>query len=215
MDQNDKIDRLTKKSEQQDEEIRVLKIENRACKDTMMTIRRDTKNDIAAIKDAISFMNLTTAEHSRQIQSLMDPPEIYYCAFKDVTNAQSASITYDSIFYARSNQGSGGLDTSSGLFTAGYPGTYEVSWALIAAMNAGSHVLRITLYKNGKTLDHPTIHESSYTGFDGKVADQGGRSVFMHLDLGETLSLHCDDCTAGAYYVTFCAKLLQFDQIGL
>ena len=63
------------------------------------------------------------------ISYLKDPPEIYGCAYKDVVSAHGA-ITYDWIFYSRTNQPTGGFNIGSGVFTSPYQGTYTVTVSL-------------------------------------------------------------------------------------
>ena len=56
-------------------------------------------------------------------------------------------------------------------------------------------------------------HVYSYTtgAGGGWSADQGGRSLHLHLDMGDRLELYCQYCFAGLYRATFCVHLAQPD----
>ena len=57
-----------------------------------------------------------------------------------------------------------------------------------------------------------SLHSSYYIGPDQSgVQDQGGRTLVLHLDRGDTLDLYCDNCSAGIGRTTFCVSLSQAD----
>ena len=56
-------------------------------------------------------------------------------------------------------------------------------------------------------------HVSRYSGPSGHVSDQGGRTLVLHLDRGDTLDLYCDNCSAYISSTTFCVSLSQFDVV--
>merc|ERR1712098_173796 len=68
------------------------------------------------------------------------------------------------------------------------------------------------LQHNGENIDE-SRHVSYYNGPSGDVWDQGGRTMVLHLDQGDTLQLYCDDCTAKIGDITFCVSLTTFDII--
>merc|ERR1719347_1616218 len=158
-------------------------------------------------------MNETATENASTLTVLRDPPESFSCVYKDEWPAIVAPITYDSIFYERSNQPTGGLDIRSGVFTAPYPGTYTVSWTLRCSNIKGQYA-ELQLYKNDDRV-YETQHYSSLdsASHGNDLNDQGGVTLIMHLDMGEELSLHYTDGDAPAIHVMFCVQLSQFDQI--
>ena len=58
---------------------------------------------------------------------------------------------------------------------------------------------------------HLTQHYSIYTGSSGQIREQGGRTLVLHLDRGDTLDLYCIDCSDRIHEVSFCLILEQFD----
>merc|ERR1719154_351395 len=84
------------------------------------------------------------------------------------------SIPYSTLLYSSSNvEGPHGLDISTGVFTAGWPGTYTVTWSLMANDYHGGSGVTIYLRKNGDNIGE-SHHNSYYTGSSGVVQDQGG-----------------------------------------
>ena len=65
----------------------------------------------------------------------------------------------------------GGLDISTGVFTAPHGGSYTVSWDTSAYLDSGE-IVYIYLEKNEMTIQE-SEHHSRYTGPSGVVYDQG------------------------------------------
>merc|ERR1712236_138764 len=120
----------------------------------------------------------------------------------------SQTITYSSLFYSSTNVNGADLDVSTGLFTAGWAGTYTVTWSGSATVDG--HDLYIFLQKNGEDIEDSRTHSYIGGGFSD-IVDQGGRTLVLYLDRGDTLSLFCDDCSDGIGHVTFCVSLSNFD----
>ena len=41
----------------------------------------------------------------------------------------------------------------------------------------------------------------------------GGRTMVLHLDMGDTVELFCQECSAMIEYITFCVSLTTFDVV--
>ena len=50
---------------------------------------------------------------------------------------------------------------------------------------------------------HLTQHYSIYTGSSGQIREQGGRTVVLHFDRGDTLDLYCIILTARIGFLKF------------
>merc|ERR1711892_1055391 len=147
-----------------------------------------TKKVTSLTEDMNSMMSM---EHETSIKVTRDAPEVFYCGFQygfQYGVSSPSNITYDSMFYSRTNQPTGGLDLATGVFTSPFPGTYTVTYSLYAYNEQDGYVI-IYLYKNEVEIDE-SQHYSSYDGLSGDATDQGGRTLILHLDMGETLSLH-------------------------
>jgi len=187
-----------------------LEAESMRCSNQAVSQTKKQTDDIKALDQAMQAINKTTNEQETRIKKFLDQPEISYCSYKSSTNTTTSSITYDSLFYSNSNQPTGGLDINTGMFTSPFPGTYTVTWSLHAANDAGEHGVYLYLNKNGERVEE-AFHYSHYTGPSGWVEEQGGMTLFLHLDLGETLSLYCEDCSAEVWRVMFCVTLTTVD----
>ena len=106
------------------------------------------------------------------------------------------------------------IDISSGSFTAGYPGIYQVSWSLYAAdLVKCSEMIKIYLRKNKEVIKE-SIHISEYVDHEGsetEVREQGGVTLLLHLVRGDSLDLWCENCNSGINNVMFCISLGHFD----
>jgi len=208
-----KMKKLQKHNIQQQEKITHLEAESMKCSQETLSKIEEQTNQVFSLTEIVDSLNKTSQDHENSINVLSDPPEIFVCGYKEYTTATSSILTFDRLSYARSNQPTGGLDPETGVFTSSYPGTYSVSWSLVAIGDAEDTMVSVYLQKDGEYVGDESRHYSWYTGASGYVDDQGGRTLILHLDLGETLSMFCADCSAAISYVSFCVSLVKFDQI--
>ena len=95
------------------------------------------------------------------------------------------------------------MDIGDGVFTSGHPGSYTVTWSFHTGYDVGEHYVDIYLRTNEVNIPE-SRHVSYYTGSSGRLLDQGGRTMVLHLDRGDTLDLLRSSCAAQISYVTFC-----------
>merc|ERR1711892_1215887 len=148
----------------------------------------------------------------REVSILKNPPFIHACGYIRDTSTTAQTITYSSLYYSSTNTEGGGLDVTTGIFSCPHPGSYTVTWSLSTGNDAGEKWVEIFLRKNGQNIVE-SYHRSRYTGPSGAVYEQGGRSLVLHLDIGDSLDLFCSNCEAGIYYAIFCVSLTTFDII--
>ena len=128
-----------------------------------------TKDDLAITKEALMFK---TDELEREVAILKAPPYIHACgAHYEGLSASYGTIPYTSLLYSSTNTEGGGLDISTGVFTAPHGGSYTVYWDTNALLDSGEDV-RIYLQKNGETIEE-SRHYSAYTSSSGYLDDQG------------------------------------------
>jgi len=191
-------------------------LEIKEYKEESMFAIEEQNNKMSTFQKDLITMNRTVVENDANMKVLRDAPESFACGYQDSWNATHSTITYDSIFYERSNQPTGGLDIGSGVFTAPYPGTYTVTWTLNS--NNGNGVLfsaQLYLYRNGDRVDesYHNIKLEPYYGvsLSGNRADKGGVTLIMYLDMGEEISLHYTGGDAHVLNVMFCVQMVQFE----
>jgi len=184
-------------------------------KEDLLSTKKDlltTKEDLLTTKKDLEEKDATIKANVRGLSNLWNPPYTYACgAHYLYWSSSHGTIPYSTLLYSSSNvEGPNGLDINTGVFTAGCAGTYAVTWSLTASDDHGDHYTHIHLRKNGAIIDE-SRHSSYYTGTSGLVFDQGGRTMWLHLDRGEYVDLYCSDCSAGIYHTTFCVSLGQWD----
>merc|ERR1712215_12337 len=155
--------------------------------------------------DMMKNMNETFGKELK----IKDPPAPYafFCGYKDLTAIHSATITYDSLLYSSTNiPDDATMDVETGIFTSGWGGTYTVTWSLY---DHGNSKQRVALYLR---KNEEMIPESQYFSINSPSGyDQGGRSLLLRLERGETLDLWCKDCSAQAMKIIFCVTMSSFD----
>merc|ERR1711942_547031 len=119
------------------------------------------------------------------------------------------TIPYTFLLYSSTNTEGGGLDISTGVFTAPHGGSYTVYWDTSAGLDHGEDV-RIYLQKNGENIKE-SKHLSYYSGPSGRVGDQGGRTIIVYLGVGDTLQLYRDAGSGDIFRTTFCVSLTTVD----
>jgi len=169
-----------------------------------------TKDDLAITKADHALTKARTDELEREVAILKAPPYIHSCGSNSgLVSGSSGTIPYTSLLYSSTNTEGGGLDISTGVFTAPHGGSYTVYWDASAGMDSGEYVY-IYLQKNGENIEESRYH-SGYTGPSGRVYEQGGRTIIVYLGVGDTLQLYWDAGTGEIGHTTFCVSLTTPD----
>merc|ERR1712215_287638 len=174
------------------------------------------KDDIIAkIENKINSMNhsfgMEMKKFEREVSFLKEPPYSFFCGYRYVTSATSATITYNKLLYSSTSlPDSATLDINTGIFTSGWGGTYTVTWSGTAQDEAGDNFVRFYLRKNGEIISEAE-HRSWYTGPSGRSDMVGGRTLLVRLDRGDTLDLWCEDCSAEMVHTIFCVTMSSYD----
>merc|ERR1712013_129018 len=169
-----------------------------------------TKDEPAICEAGHDITKARTDELEREVAILKAPPFIHFCgSHYDWLSDSYMTIPYTSLLYSSTSTEGGGLDISTGVFTAPHGGSYTVYWDTIAGLDSGEDV-QIVLQKNEETIEE-SRHVSQYTGPSGSVRDQGGRTMVVYLAVGDTLQLYRDYGNGGIARTTFCVSLTTFD----
>ena len=173
----------------------------------------ELREKIEDVREENKELRTQNKELQEKIEDIQNPPFGYFCSYQDEFYASNSVITYDKLLYSShfGLQGdSPGIDINTGKFVAGFSGTWRVDFSLYTANNPGDHVY-IYLYKNEEVIGETLFH--SFKSFSGSGYDKntGGRSVLLHLDLGDELYLGTTDMEDTAEYLIFCVSLEQFD----
>merc|ERR1712183_379581 len=114
-------------------------------KDDLIT----TKDDLLSTKDDLKAKDV---QLEREVSFLKDPPFTFACGAHSANiHISSRAISYTTLLYSSTNvAGPHGLDISTGVFTAGHPGSYTATWSLY---NGNAYAVNIYLRKNGNLID--------------------------------------------------------------
>merc|ERR1719312_1907681 len=111
-----------------------------------------TEAELAIAKDELALTKAKTDEVEREVAILKAPPHIHSCGSDyDILSGSTGTIPYTSLLYSSTNTEGGGLDISTGVFTAPHGGSYTVYWDTIARLDSGETVV-IYLQKNGENI---------------------------------------------------------------
>ena len=120
------------------------------------------------------------------------------CGFQVSTTTRRAVIRYSKALQPLTQSPDSGHSFRSGTFKAGFSGVYSVSWGLLP-----DHIGR----GESKVLIYPRKNRRRI--LDDDHGEQGGRTVLVRLDKGNTLDLYCSDCRAKVWDITFCVSLVH------
>ena len=116
--------------QEQKEVVAMLQRENLLNQEKLTLLEVDSKK----YKEEQTMKVTSLTEDMNSMMSLeheTSTPEAFYCGYQGYVSFPS-TITYDSMFYSRTNQPTGGLDLATGVFTSPFPGTYTVTHSLYA-----------------------------------------------------------------------------------
>ena len=148
------------------------------------------------------------------MENVENPPFGYFCSYQERFTEGGSVITYDKLLYSSQFglQGdSPGIDINTGKFVSGFSGTWRVDFSLYTTPAQGEHI-DIFLYKNGERIPETIIKSARSSSVSGYEGNTGGRSVLLHLDLGDEVYLATTtNMDYSAYYIIFCVSMEQFD----
>merc|ERR1711892_1389725 len=126
-----------------EDDLKLTKDDLTATKDDLTATKDDLTATNAKLDDLTSFMDdLISKDNELEIDVsiIRNPPFIHSCGYQSSTSITSQTIPYSSLLYSSTNTEGGGLDIASGVFTCPWPGSYTVTWSLMADVNAGEYV---------------------------------------------------------------------------
>merc|ERR1711915_529563 len=171
------------------------------------------KSDLAVLKSENDELKSQNAELVEEISSLRNPPFYHLCVYQDQKSPIPGVIKFNKELYMECLYcDDADFNLSTGVYTNGWPGTYLVSWNSRVNANHGKSETRIVLRKNGQNINEAN-QESRFGSNNGYMDEQGGRTVLIRMDAGDTLDLFCGKCYDHVYDITFCISLFTFDVV--
>jgi len=144
------------------------------------------EEDVAAIKSEIAMRST-------------------FCGYRNWVEF-TGTITYDWFIFESNNIPGASFDLGSGRFTAGAEGTYRVDLA-IGQMHSSSSSSGNGIYieHNGQNIAESNIYSHIYTTGSYNSAESGGRSMILHLEKDDVVSVRVASVYE-LYYITFCVS---------
>ena len=199
---HDRMERMEREIEEVRTENKELRAETRELQEKIREVRTENKE-----------LRIETRELQEKIDEVRNPPFGYFCSYQEAFAESHSVITYDRMLYSSQFglQGdSPGIDISTGKFVSGFSGTWRVDFSLYTDPDPGEYV-EIFLYKNGEQIPETRFYSKRSPSVSGYDYNTGGRSVQLHLDLGDQLYLATTFMEDTAHYIIFCVSLEQFD----
>ena len=172
----------------------------------------ELQEKMGEFQEKIEELGAENKEQQEKIE-VRNPPFGYFCAFKDTFSTAFSVITYDKLLYSSQFglQGeSPGIDITSGKFVSGISGTWRVDFSLYTTPYPGKDIY-MNLYKNGEQIPETEFWSSRSSTGSGYDSNTGGRTVLLHLDLGDELYIGTTYFGNPARYIIFCVSLEQSD----
>ena len=176
---------------------------------TIPEIRRDQVKTNERVKQIVS----KDQELEERISEIRNAPFGYFCGYQNSFSTANSVIKYDKLLYSSQSglqKKSAGIDINTGKFVSGFSGTWRVDFSLRTKPDAGEDIY-IYLYKNGQKIPETWFVSSGSSDNYGWDWNTGGRSVLLHLDVGDELYLGSTYMEDSARDIIFCVSLEQVD----
>ena len=206
----DIMDRMTRMEEEMvSKDKRIAELET--SQKEMMAAMAET-----SISTSVSLSSLE--EEVRGVRSRhSESPYSYTCGWREEwTNValDNTNITYERLLYSSTSGMDGGLDITTGVYTAWISGTWSITYSSTSVQYSGD-IIQAFLFVNGQMLVE-SQYWASYFESDGRVSSLGARTLHLHLNAGDTVTLGTGDQGhygefSGLWYITFCVELKQTD----
>merc|ERR1711874_156876 len=176
-------------------------------------MEREFGEKIEEIRSENEELRTENKELQEKIENVRNPPFGYFCSYEDSFSTANSVITYDKLLYSSQSglQGdSPGIDINTGKFVAGISGTWRVDFSMYTRPDPGK-VMDIFLVKNEEQIPETEFYSYRSSTGSGIDINTGGRSVLLHLDLGDEVHLGTGTMEGTAYHIILCVSLEQFD----
>ena len=167
------------------------------------------ENKIATLEKKIQSLETVSRDLGDQRPTkIEDKPYAFQCAYQKKWTAAYSIIKLDKLLTTSMSGVTGGFSLSTGEFTVGHSGVWEVTFAMRSKNDSGDEIYAY-LFINGGQLhesQYNTIYKDSY----GYISSLGSRTLFIKLTKGDKVTLQTSTLTGDAlYYNTLCFHLAQ------
>ena len=168
-------------------------------------VTKDEK--IKTLETKIQSLETDKSSKDRRLREIEDKPYAFQCAYQKKWTAAYSIIKLDKLLTTSMSGVTGGFSLSTGEFTVGHSGVWEVTFAMRSKNDSGDEIYAY-LFINGGQLhesQYNTIYKDSY----GYISSLGSRTLFIKLNKGDKVTLQTTKLTDALYYNTLCFHLAQ------
>jgi len=171
----------------------------------LTTEKQVLENKVNSLESRIIKLENDKTSKERRLTKIENKPYAFQCAYQNKWTAETSTITWEKFTTNLMRGVTGGLNLSSGEFTVGHSGVWEVTYTLRSA-NEREEWSRAYLYINGRRLSESEFH----TGWFDSVFSMGSRTLFIKLNRGDKVTLQTTGLRgSGLYLNTLCFHLAQ------
>ena len=186
------------------------KLESLASKIEVLESDKIAKDErIKTLVTEIQSLETDKASMDGRLRKMENKPYAFQCAYRNSWgSANSDEMTWEKFITDTVSGVTGGFSLSTGQFTVGHSGVWQVSYSVTFWLDTGEKALAY-LYINGRRLTESRSW-ASYNNSVGDVGSLGSRTLFINLDKGDEVTLQTYQPNGNAlYWNTLCFHLVQ------
>ena len=169
----------------------------------------ELKSEYADLQKEITLMKKSIDLLNAKVSSLEHPHYGVFCARRYWGVPENFIVTYNELTHVATNLDGPGLDVDTGLFTAGLSGTWSITFSLLSTHSysfddSTPEHNNVNLYKNGELIPESYF----YTMSEADLALVSGRTIYIHLEMGDQVYLATDFLDGSVNLVTICYQLI-------
>merc|ERR1719461_1556487 len=163
---------------------------------------------IQYLETRIQSLENDKSSKDRRLRKIEDKPYAFQCAYQSGWTTPNSTITWDRLITDTTSGVTGGFSLSTGEFTVGHSGVWEVTFSMHPWLNSDEEI-EAYLYINGRKLTE-SQYDTTYYNSEGWVGSLGSRTLFIKLNKGDKVTLRTGTLTGdGLLSNTLCFHLAQ------
>ena len=144
------MDRMTKmEADMEYKDQRIVALEN--SRQEMMSAMDSKDFTISALTDALEEKDVAMSKLEKVKGLTSESSYFYECGWREEWSVDNENVTYEKLLYSSNSGVDGGLNITTGVFTAGTSGTWTISYSATSVQYSGD-IIQAFLYLNGQQV---------------------------------------------------------------
>ena len=144
------MDRMTKmEADMEYKDQRIVALEN--SRQEMMSAMDSKDFTISALTDALEEKDVAMSKLEKVKGLTSESSYFYECGWREEWSVDNENVTYEKLLYSSNSGVDGGLNITTGVFTAGTSGTWTISYSTTSVQYSGD-IIQAFLYLNGQQV---------------------------------------------------------------